>query len=154
MSTRANIAILNRDKSVEVIYTHNDGYPSHHGTILLEHYNTEEKVRELLKLGDLSVLAENIGEKHNFEWYQEHSVNGNIDWDKVAADPRDKMCKAYGRDRGEKGTKARKYKSMQEVKDKDIFDNDYAYVFYAEFDFWLFAPYGKDLKTLTKKACK
>lgn len=84
MSTRARIGVMNADNTVTSIYTHNDGYISHHGPILLTHYGTEAKARELLALGALSRLAGNLGEKHNFDTsYTEHP-----DW-----------CCAYSRDR-------------------------------------------------------
>ena len=69
MSTRSNIGILNQDGTVDYIYCHFDGYLDHNGTILNENYNTEEKVRELISLGDMSALAETI----------EHSVFYNRD---------------------------------------------------------------------------
>ncbi len=60
MSTSAFIGIVNKNGSVESIYTHMDGYPEHHGPILLKHYKTEVKARSLLKLGDLSQLASTL----------------------------------------------------------------------------------------------
>lgn len=59
MSTNATI-IVQRPGTQEYasIYTHWDGYPSHHGKILLENYNTYEKVVELIELGCLSELNE------------------------------------------------------------------------------------------------
>jgi len=82
MATRSLIGKLNSDNTVDYIYCHWDGYVEHNGAILQEHYNTLEKIDELLALGDLSSLGSKIGEKHEFE-------NGpNGDW-----------CTAYGRDR-------------------------------------------------------
>lgn len=57
MSTRCRIGILNKDGTVESIYCHHDGYLiGGVGEMLYMHYNTEEKVRELMKLGDMSSL--------------------------------------------------------------------------------------------------
>jgi hypothetical protein len=56
MSTRARIAIKNADGSFASIYTHSDGCPEYQGDILLTHYNTQDKVRELIDLGDMSSL--------------------------------------------------------------------------------------------------
>ena len=39
MSTRARIGIVRPNGSILSIYTHSDGYISHHGPILLEHYD-------------------------------------------------------------------------------------------------------------------
>lgn len=86
MSTRARVGIMNADESITSIYTHHDGYISHHGPILLNHYNTEARIRELLALGDLSRLTGDIGEKHDFDT----SLRMHRDW-----------CCAYSRDRNE-----------------------------------------------------
>jgi hypothetical protein len=87
MATRSLIGKLNSDKTtVDYIYCHWDGYIGHNGKILHEHYNTLEKVDALLTLGDLSSLAEEIGEKQDFEDIKSH---------------KDTWCLAYGRDRGE-----------------------------------------------------
>lgn len=71
MSTRSRIAIEDRTGKVRSIYCHWDGYPKHHGPILLEHYSTREKVEELIKLGSISSLSTKVNIKegviHNFE---------------------------------------------------------------------------------------
>ena len=56
MATRSTIGIKNSDGSVEAVYCHWDGYLEHVGKILSEHYNTEEKIRDLLSYGDISSL--------------------------------------------------------------------------------------------------
>ena len=89
MATRSNIGILNSDGTVAYIYCHFDGYLEHNGKILAEHYTTEAKVRELIMLGDLSILGPEIGKKQDFNGTR------NKQW-----------CLAYGRDRGESGTGA------------------------------------------------
>jgi hypothetical protein len=66
MSTRSAIIIENADGTAEGIYCHNDGYPEHHGPILLKHYTDEKKVRQLITLGSISSLAPEIGRKHKF----------------------------------------------------------------------------------------
>ena len=87
MATRSFIGILNKDDSVDYIYCHWDGYPEHNGVLLNDFYNNEDTVRDLISLGDLSVLAPNIsapeGEEHSFE------------------NPVKDVCVFYGRDRGE-----------------------------------------------------
>ncbi len=42
------------------VYCHWDGYPSNNGKLLLENYNSLEKVKELVSLGFLSSLREDI----------------------------------------------------------------------------------------------
>ena len=94
MSTRSLIAMRELPKTktgrgnsnLRVIYCHWDGYPSHNGRILLENYTTPEKVRALLNLGDLSVLAPNLGHKHDFN---------------EASELHEGQCTSYRRDRGE-----------------------------------------------------
>lgn len=88
MGTRSTIAIQNVDGTVTGIYCHWDGYLSNNGRILEENYTTEEAVRELIALGDLSSLGETVGTKHDFD----RAPDGE--------------CNAYGRDRGEKNVDA------------------------------------------------
>ena len=91
MGTRSTIAIQNADNTVTGIYCHWDGYLSNNGRILQENYTTEDAVRELIALGDLSSLGETVGTKHDFN----KAPDGE--------------CNAYGRDRGEKGVKAKTF---------------------------------------------
>jgi hypothetical protein len=93
MGTRSTIAIQNADGTVTGIYCHWDGYISCNGVILYENYNTEESVRELIALGDLSSLGETIGNKVDFNDYKSHKG----------------QCVAYGRDRGEDNVQAGDY---------------------------------------------
>lgn len=58
MSTNALIGLQEKDGSIKTIYCHWDGYLAWVGHILLESYNTEDRVRELLSLGDISSLGE------------------------------------------------------------------------------------------------
>ena len=97
MATRASIAKLD-DKGVKAIYNHSDGYLEHAGRFLNEHYNTEEKVDELLSYGDVSIIRENIGVK--------------LDFNDITAFVKNKQCKFYMRDRGEK------YKHAEQLKDE------------------------------------
>lgn len=87
MATRSTISIQNADDTIDSIYCHWDGYPSNNGALLLEHYNTEDKIRELISLGSLSSLREKVkpieGSKHSFET------------------PDSDVTIAYHRDRGE-----------------------------------------------------
>ncbi len=89
MGTRSNIGIENANETITYIYCHWDGYKKHVGQTLLSHYQSPEKIRELMALGDLSSLGPEIGMQHNFD---EHVSN----W-----------CTAYGRDRAEEKVEAR-----------------------------------------------
>jgi len=54
MATRSRIGIELSDGSILSAYHHWDGYPSWLGRILNTHYNTKEKVSELIDGGDMS----------------------------------------------------------------------------------------------------
>jgi hypothetical protein len=76
------------------VYCHWDGYLAHNGRILQEYYDSA-RANHLVAMGDLSVLAPQIGEKHPFSQFdvpEAERVNYD-DW-----------CTFYGRDRGETGT--------------------------------------------------
>lgn len=110
MGTRSTIGLVNENGAVTGIYVHWDGYPEHNGRILRDSYTTPAKVRKLLKLGDLSSLAPEIGKKHNFD------------------NPTDGWCIAYGRDRKEKNTDAQLYESVEEFLADDR-GQEYTYLF-------------------------
>lgn len=82
MATRSMIGKLNDNGTVTAIYCHWDGYLEHNGKLLVENYTDSNKIDKLMELGDLSSLGDEIGEG---------------------------KCVAYGRDRGEKNTKATVY---------------------------------------------
>ena len=113
MATRSYIGVRNTDSSVDYIYCHFDGYPEHNGKILTEHYSNINRVNELLKLGDLSVLGQFIGEK--------------MDFDKRIQD----TCLAYGRDRGESNVGMKNSGYDELITDRNV---DYVYVF--DGDYW------------------
>ena len=54
MSTRSRIGIKLEDGSILSAYHHWDGYPEWLGRILKQHYNTKEKVAELIDGGNMS----------------------------------------------------------------------------------------------------
>ena len=60
MSTRAMIGMKMPNGTVKAIYLQNDGYALHAGYMLATFYGTEEKVRALLALGDLSALGTSL----------------------------------------------------------------------------------------------
>ena len=91
MATRSTIALEFADGTIGQVYCHWDGYIEHNGKILFKHYSDPFKLRELIDLGNLSSLAEDIGEKHNF--------NDNVKG----------QCTFYGRDRGENEVEALYY---------------------------------------------
>lgn len=110
MGTRSRIGIETNGVIVS-IYCHWDGYPSHNGAILQTHYD-RARTEELICLGDMSVLAERIGEKHPFS-----ALDADIsreEFDELY----DGQCVFYGRDRGEKGTEFKTAKSFNQFLDQ------------------------------------
>jgi hypothetical protein len=61
MATRSRIGLELADGSILSIYCHWDGYPEFNGEKLTQHFNTKEKVKELVDLGDISCLWTNAG---------------------------------------------------------------------------------------------
>lgn len=127
MATRSNIAILKPADSkgkhvVEFIYCHWDGYPDGVGKTLQEYYQDTEKVEKLIKLGDISFLEKEVdipeGVIHSFEA------------------PAPGITVAYGRDRGESGTKAQ-ILSIEFSELKKVRQEEYLYVFVEEEKKWL-----------------
>ena len=88
MATRCRIIKECKHNDVpyyESIYCHLDGYPKGVGLTLYKHFQDEQKIDELLNLGDISFLRPNIDcpEGHSFDT------------------PIPEYTVAYGRDRGE-----------------------------------------------------
>ena len=61
MATRSRIGIELNDGSILSAYHHWDGYPTWLGRILETHYNTKEKVADLIDGGDMSSAWTNVG---------------------------------------------------------------------------------------------
>ena len=112
MGTRSTIALEFADGTVQQVYCHWDGYLDHNGKILAEYYSDPFKLRELIDLGDLSSLRPNIGEKHAFSQFELRAEE--VAGYKLLTE---NMCTFYGRDRGETGIEARKYKNADEYFD-------------------------------------
>jgi len=66
MATRARIGLELSNGSILSAYHHWDGYPEWLGRILNTHYNTKEKVAELIDGGDMSTCW---GEEKKPEYY-------------------------------------------------------------------------------------
>lgn len=111
MSTHAAIIEKTAEGNYRGIYLHYDGYPSHALEVLTAHYNTPEKVSELIDLGDLSCLYErpNPQGSHSYDGVREQGV-----------------CVAYHRDRGENLSIA-VCDSLQEI--KKLIDGHHFYLF-------------------------
>ena len=78
MATRSRIGIQLADESVLSVYHHWDGYPEWLGRILKTHYNTKDKVAELIDGGDMSCCwteiaqyGESDGREYGPEYYSQ-----------------------------------------------------------------------------------
>ena len=60
MSTRAIIGKRIDEDSYLSVYLHREGYADYVGVILQEHYETPEKVDQLISLGDMSSFGNSI----------------------------------------------------------------------------------------------
>lgn len=119
MGTRSFIIVANPKGDFTGSYCHWDGYPSHNGKLLLEHYSSKGKARELVRLGSLSSLGERAKplnpEAHSFDHKEEGTTV------------------AYHRDRGEpwEHTKPAKTSTLAElVQDAADAWAEYAYLFW------------------------
>lgn len=85
MSTSASIIKENEDGTFSGIYCNRDGWPDRVGVMLSDLYDTEERVSELIALGDISSLGENIENTKAYHRDFEGSLdihNGNS-WEEV-----------------------------------------------------------------------
>lgn len=138
MATRAAIIIevkasRHKNHSYEGVYLHFDGYPEGAGQMLVDHYNTDAKVKELISYGGISSLGEVIGEKQDFM----STVPG--------------QCKFYHRDRGERLNIV-----MMDYGDIDKFADDCGaeFTYLYEGGVWMVKeqPQFKGLMSLLKKS--
>jgi hypothetical protein len=123
MATRSTIALEFADGTVQQVYCHWDGYLSFNGKILQEHYSDPFKLRSLIDLGDMSSLGPGIGEKHNFDNPHKYGT------DEFFAEQtrRRNFTTFYGRDRGEPGCEARRFKNYTEYLREAQFE-EYNYI--------------------------
>lgn len=129
MSTNSGIHLLEKGKLVS-IYCHYDGYLEGVGTTLFEHYQDVEKVRQLVKLGDISILGEIPNPTTS-----EHSFSS----------PEAGVTVAYGRDRGETGVEAQ-VRTLKPKNAESLIQflvkrpyGEYEYVYHAGEKKWYFA---------------
>lgn len=145
MSTRSNI-ILYKDNKYYTIFCRWDGYPGWVGKLLLNYYQSPQKIWELIQLGNILSLGREIGKKHKPE------VNNSSE-----------VVTAHHRDKGEKweNTHYRIYNTKKEALVECI--NDFTYIFEKESPFltqedeslgkWYFRCCEDDFKELLMKDC-
>lgn len=104
MSTNSNIGKILPGGRIKSIYCHWDGQPSNVGETLKKHYTDESKIDNLLDLGSLELLGENIGTKLN------------------KPTSKDNQCIFYGRDHNLKDTKPKIYEDIKSWMNKPIIE--------------------------------
>ena len=143
MGTRSTIALEYADGTVEQVYCHWDGYLDYNGKILLDHYSNPFILRDFIDLGDISSLKPTIGTKHDFshfgtEMNQEEyeALYGN-------------MTTFYGRDRGEDGVSAKKFKDYADYIENHQYE-EYEYILRSVHGqaVWFVADHSEDFKPL------
>lgn len=131
MGTRSAIILKREDGKYQGIYCHWDGYPSYNGKILFENYQDIEKVKELVGLGDISSLANEVTPPEG----SGHSYDNRVDGYVVA----------YHRDRGEELRIIEISENLKEVLAKI----DYAYAYVYIDGVWYVEGDSSDIKEFT-----
>jgi len=99
MGTRSAIGYKTAEGKVRAKYSHYDGYPAYTGKMLEEHYQAARKIAQMVELGDQSFIAPNV-----FPTLDTHSFDT----------PEEDVIVFYARDRGETGTEAREFDTVEE----------------------------------------
>ena len=143
MATRSTIALEYADGTVEQVYCHWDGYLAHNGQMLQEHYSNPFILRDLIDLGDISSLRPTVGTKHAFSQF-EVPMDGEA-YDKLYGD----MTTFYGRDRGEDGVSAKKFKDFADYKANHQYE-EYEYILRSVHGeaVWFVADHSDEFKLL------
>ena len=144
MSTRSYIAMKTSEDTYRGVYCHYDGYLDYNGVMLLEHYNSKERVEELLSYGNISSLREKITPEKD----STHS------FDKPDKD----VTIFYGRDRVEEGQEAFTC-TEEELKDTTswieyiyVFDNGkWYYSVITRIGFTAFIPLEPTIKKIKER---
>lgn len=145
MGTRSDIIVHCKDGKWRRIYCHWDGYLENNGRILFDHYTGQDKIEQLIALGDLSSLGEKIGKKHAFEFTgktfgpDRKYTAGYLRWKKSI----NGMCTAYGRDRGDKDCAATLGDTIQSVWPPEDTWTEFTYVWHDDGDgprWWVTSP--------------
>ncbi len=141
MATRSTIALEFADGTVQQVYCHWDGYIDHNGKILFENYSNPFILRDLIDMGDISSLGPKVGTKHPF------SPHG--DGDKAAYDAAQEAgyTTFYGRDRGEDGVSAKKFKDFEDYKANHQYE-EYEYILRTD-GLWYVSQYGRPYELLS-----
>ena len=141
MGTRSRIGVMHGD-NCKSVYCHWDGYLENNGRILAEHYKDPFKLRDLIDIGDLSSLRPEIGVKHAFSQFELPAEE--VEAFKALTE---EMCTFYGRDRGETGVDAKRFKNFEEYA-REHQREEYEYILRRDGK-WYVDMYGTDGEFLT-----
>ena len=144
MATRGTIALEYADGTVDQIYSHWDNYLSHNGRILFEHYSDPFKLQELIDLGSLSSLGQDIGTKHPFSQF-EAKIPGEEYESRYG-----NMTTFYGRDRGESDTQACRFASFEDYVAKHQYE-EFEYILRTDGNWYVSHYSNKDYTLLAPK---
>ena len=144
MATRSTIALEYADGTVDQVYCHWDGYLENNGQILFHFYKDPFKLQRIMDTGDLSSLGPELGEQHSFDTQAKY---GTPEYEKEQEDRR-QMCTFYGRDRGEQGVGAKRFKDFEDYKANHQFE-EYEYILRKDGN-WYVCQYGRDYEPLVE----
>ena len=113
--TPSSITAKCNDGRFRTIYCHSDGFVDHNGVILFKHYQNQQKIEDMLALGDMSYLQSSI------ECPKGHSFRNGVKGFSIF----------YGRDRGEE---VKPYSSFSLITCR--FDNKQDYNYYWDGESW------------------
>ncbi len=150
MATRSRIGIENEDGTVSSIYCHWDGYPENNGKILIDHYTDRNKINDLISLGAISSLKENV---HPVEILDDSNKGVRMLKEFRAVpksshtfeNPQEGVVIAYHRDRGEDQDDARVNDSVEDYLNDD--NEEYGYLFTKE-NVWVVSDHGRNFKSV------
>ena len=130
MSTRSFIGYQTKTGKLKVVYCHSDGYPSWNGKMLLKNYNSLDKIKAIVELGDLSWLGASIEVPvdcitGDLSFIHKDDINKPHNQQRKYYDTHSYF---YGRDRGEKGSKARTFDDINKAAEYHSWC-EYAYIF-------------------------
>ena len=146
MATRSTIAMEFADATVQQVYCHWDGYVANNGQILFKHYVDPFKTRDLIDLGDISSLGNVVGDKHPFSPFEDGAKDAH-DAAKAAG-----ATTFYGRDRGETGVEAKKFKDFEDYKE-NFQHEEYAYILRTDGN-WYVKQYSNEFELLAPVLAK
>ena len=157
MSTHCLIGIQHEHGRVEVITCLQDGMPSVAGRMLAEHYSDASKLTQLISLGTITRLGEEIGEAHpwDYSWtaHSEESPEfpfkdvwlvgsgGQVEYRYYRYSPQDrrrwdKQVTALHRDRGDSW----EYVAPDSFKNLDVFEGAYGRTWFDGEYAYIYAP--------------